>query len=607
MTDDLFGQPTVRRVMGLESEFGVIATTRDASGREQHQAKNPMLLSHHIVSAYSLLIDGTGQRVRWDYGDESPLRDLRGFELPRAAAAPSQLTDSPAFAGEGAGEGADPGADPGAPPGRELRRYVVEGLAKNVSAEYRESVRLESDLLGFASGSGHVSERREYFTVDRSDPLATLRAAAKTGVGNAVISNGARLYVDHAHPEYSSPEVLTPREAVTWDRAGDLIAEDAMRAIAAIDGLDDITLFKNNTDGKGATYGTHENYLTSRDVPFDHVVAALTPFFVTRQIFTGAGRVGLGQRGERPGYQISQRADYFENEVGLETTLNRPIINTRDEPHSDRGRFRRLHVIVGDANLMDVPNLLKMGTTSLVLAMLEAGFWGQRADLASLRLAEPVEDMHRVSHDTSLTRELVCADGTRLTALDIQRRYLAAARDFVGPRPDRDTAEVLHYWAEVLDGLAVDPLRCAGLVEWVAKYRLLNGLREKHDLPWSAPQLAMIDVQFSDLRREKSLYQRLRAKGSIVELIADADAARAKTTPPESTRAYLRGHAIERFRDEVTAASWDSLIFDLGADQPLQRILLDDPLSGTAAATADLLARAGSASELLAGLGADLG
>ena len=264
-------------------------------------------------------------------------------------------------------------------------------------------------------------------------PRATTEEYEDPGAANVILTNGARLYVDHAHPEYSSPEVTNPLDAVRWDRAGERVMLASVRALASTAALPDVALYKNNVDGKGATYGMHENYLVDRAVPFHDLAARLIPFFVTRQVFTGAGRVGLGQRGEEPGFQLSQRADYMEAEIGLETTLRRPIINTRDEPHADPDRWRRLHVIIGDATMLEVATYLRLGTTSLVLwlierAVAEGGAGGALAAIDRLTLRDPVHAVHVVSHDLTLTARLELADGRRLTALEVQREYLDAVR-----------------------------------------------------------------------------------------------------------------------------------------------------------------------------------
>ena len=316
---------------------------------------------------------------------------------------------------------------------------------------------------------------------------------------NAVLANGARFYVDHAHPEYSGPEVATAREAVVWDRAGDAIALAAAARYAVEEGST-VELYKNNVDGKGASYGTHENFLVRRDVDFDVLARLITSHLVTRQVVVGAGRVGLGQRGEQPGFQISQRADYMETEIGLETTLRRPIVNTRDEPHADRRRWRRLHVIMGDANCMDVPTFLKIGTTGLVLSAIEA----EDERLEALVLEQPVQAVATVSRDLSLDVALPLASGESATALEIQRALLEIAKDYAA---DADDAQVLARWELVLGALARDIFSAAKDVEWVAKLQLLGRLRDKHassgpdaaPMPWTDARLAALDLQWSRL------------------------------------------------------------------------------------------------------------
>jgi len=523
----------VRRVMGMETEFGI-----SAPGEAQ---ANPMLLSGRVVHAYaspSSSSPGRGTRsrrgTRWDYADEAPLRDARGYELDRARAHASQLTDAP------------------------------------------------PDVA--AAGTGlHVAEELE-----------------DAGLANTVLTNGARLYVDHAHPEYSGPEVTTPRDAVLWDLAGDEVARESMRRIAASPGLGEVVLYKNNTDGKGSSYGTHENYLMPRSTPFADIVRALVPFFVSRQVVTGAGRVGRGQTGERSGFQLSQRADFFETEVGLETTLKRPLVNTRDEPHATAESWRRLHVIVGDANLCQVANLLKVGTTSLVLAMVEAG---EAPDLA---LEQPVAAVRAVSHDPSLAHLLTLRTGERLTAVQLQWRHLEAARAFVerrqGSAVDADTAEVLELWEQVLTDLEADPMRCARQLDWVAKLRLLEGFRTREDLTWDAARLALIDIQYADLRPERGLHARLVARGAVDLLHEPAAVARAVGEPPEDTRAWFRGECVRRYGDDVAAASWDSVILDVAGRTSLQRVPMLEPLRGTRASVGALLDRCPTAAELVRAL-----
>jgi proteasome accessory factor PafA2 len=387
---------SVHRIMGIETEYGISVPG--------HPTLNAMVTSSQIVNAYSYLTSDASSsatrggkarsgQARWDYDEESPLRDARGYDMSRAEADPSQLTDE--------------------------------------------------DL----------------------------------GLANVILTNGARLYVDHAHPEYSSPEVTNPRDAVLWDRAGVAVMHAAAQAAAATPGGQRILLYKNNTDNKGASYGTHENYLMRRSTPFSDVVRHMTPFFITRQVFTGAGRLGVGQDGRFPRYQLSQRADFFEVEVGLETTLKRPIINTRDEPHADPEKYRRLHVIVGDANLSDTATYLKMGTTAIVLSMIEDGF----LDGFDVMPTEPVAEMHRVSHDVSLRHVITLADGRSMTAVDVQRAFLDQAWAYCdsrwGSQYDEQTKDVLAKWGSHLDALATEPTLVADTVDWVAKLQLIPQTR----------------------------------------------------------------------------------------------------------------------------------
>src|SRR5438132_534788 len=377
----------IPKVVGTETEYGIFGpSTPDF---------NPVLASSFLINAYA----GNLRRIRWDYEQESPLRDARGYEP--------------------------------------------------------------------------VQERQP---VDE-----------ELGLANVILPNGARYYVDHAHPEYSTPECAGPRELVVHDKAGELVLERSLEAVQAmLPPGERIAVYKNNTDGKGNSYGTHENYLVDRRTPFTRVVRDLTPFFVTRQIFTGAGKLGSeSARGseQRIVYQLTQRADFFEAEVGLETTLKRPIINTRDEPHADPEKYRRLHVIIGDANMNEVSTFLKVGTTALVLAMIEAGFVDR-----DLTVEAPVSALRAVSHDHAL-------------------RHQVTVRDAV--------------------------------------------VSDERQVVEDAVTLAM-------------------------------------TTPPEDTRAYFRGRCLAKYPAEVAAASWDSVIFDVGRDS-LQRVPTMEPLRGTKAHVGDLL------------------
>jgi Pup amidohydrolase len=414
------------------------------------------------------------------------------------------------------------------------------------------------------------------------------------GLANTVLTNGARFYVDHAHPEYSSPECSNARDLVIWDKAGERILEDAARrAETTLPEGSRVLIHKNNTDGKGAAYGTHENYLVPREVPFGRLTRELQPFFISRPVFTGAGRIG-SELDDAVDFQLTQRADFFEVEVGLETTLKRPIMNTRDEPHADPERYRRLHVINGDANLCEVAIFLKVGTMMLVLDMIEDG-----ALPALPAVHRPVEAFHRVSHDLSCAQPLRLEDGSAMTALEIQGHYLEAAKRYLKDRElDPVTAEVLSRWEAVLTTAEADPRALAGQVDWATKLDLLEGYRDRHGLDWGHDRLKMVDLQYHDVRRDKGLYQRLAARGRVERLVAESEIARAVEYPPEDTRAWFRGECLRRFRDQVVAAGWDALIFDTGADA-LQRVPMMEPGRGTRAHVGELLEQVGSAQELL--------
>ena len=500
---------TVWRVMGTETEYGISVPGNPGA--------NAMLISSQIVNAYSSPTPSRNRRTRWDFEEESPLRDARGFDLARDVADASQLTDE------------------------------------------------------------------------------------DVGLANVILTNGARFYVDHAHPEYSGPECTNPRDVLVWDRAGERIMAEASRRAAMVPNTPTINLYKNNTDNKGASYGTHENYLMRRETPFADIVKHLTPFFVSRQVVAGSGRVGIGQDGRGKGFQISQRADYFEVEVGLETTLKRPIINTRDEPHAVAEKYRRLHVIIGDANLAEVSTYLKVGTTALVLAMIEDQFLS-----VDLTVDRAVATLHEVSHDPTLQQLVTLRTGRKLTAVQLQMEYAEQARKYVedrfGADADPVTTDVLDRWESVLGRLETDPMSLARELDWVAKLQILEGYRSRDGLDWGSPRLEAVDLQYSDVRQDKGLYHRLAASGRFERIVTEEEVARAVTEPPEDTRAYFRGRCLAKYPDEVAAASWDSVIFDLPDHDSLQRVPTLEPLRGTREHVGDLLDRCDTADQLVAAL-----
>jgi proteasome accessory factor A len=338
-----------------------------------------------------------------------------------------------------------------------------------------------------------------------------------------------------------------------------------------------------------------------RETPFADIVRHLTPFFVSRQVVCGSGRVGIGQDGRGQGFQISQRADFFEVEVGLETTLKRPIINTRDEPHADPEKYRRLHVIIGDANLAEVSTYLKIGTTSLVLAMIEDRFLTR-----DLTIDNPVAALRSVSHDPTLRQLVTLKDGRTLTGVQLQLEYLDLAKKYVEDRyggdADPQTVDVLARWESVLDRLERDPMLCAGELDWVAKLNLLQSYRDRDGLDWDDAKLHLIDLQYADIRPEKGLYHRLVRAGRIERLLDDASVEAAMHEPPDDTRAYFRGRCLEKYAANVAAASWDSVIFDLPGRESLQRVPTIDPLRGTRRSVGALIDRCATAEDLFAAL-----
>lgn len=418
---------------------------------------------------------------------------------------------------------------------------------------------------------------------------------------NVFLRNGARLYLDvGSHPEYATAECDNLAQLVTHDRAGERVLEDLLidaEQRLADEGIGgDIYLFKNNTDSAGNSYGCHENYLIVRAGEFSRISDVLLPFLVTRQLICGAGKVL--QTPKAATFCLSQRAEHIWEGVSSATTRSRPIINTRDEPHADADKYRRLHVIIGDANLAETSTYLKVGTTALVLDVIEEGpQFG--LDLSDLALARPVHAVHAVSRDPSLRATVALADGRELTALALQRIYLDRVAKLLDARdPDPRATHVVETWAHILDLLERDPMECAELLDWPAKLRLLEGFRHRENLGWSAPRLQLVDLQYSDVRLDKGLYNRLVARGSMKRLVTEQQVLDAVDNPPTDTRAYFRGECLRRFGADIAAASWDSVIFDLGGDS-LVRIPTLEPLRGSKAHVGALLDSVHSAAELV--------
>jgi proteasome accessory factor A len=433
--------------------------------------------------------------------------------------------------------------------------------------------------------------------------LTSFAPIVETHLANTVLTNGARLYVDHAHPEYSSPECRTPREATLYDVAGEEIMRRAQGiANDSLEPSQAISLYKNNSDGKGNSYGTHENYLVCRDVEFAHLVRAMVPHFVSRQVVIGAGKVGAETEAAldyHPDFQLSQRAEFFEEVVGLETTLKRPIINTRDEPHSDAERFRRLHVIIGDANMSQMATFIKLGSTALLLASLEE--FGPGGFPAMPKA--PVHAVRFFARDLTLRESVPCDDDRSRSAWDYQDELWRLANSYVertgasAVASNDEVAMIMAQWREMLDGVRDDRDAVADRVDWVAKWRVVQGFQQRHSLDAGSAKLRAIDLQYHDLRPTHSLAQRV----GLRTLSGDEDVREAVHNPPGSTRAYFRGQCVARYPEQIVAANWDSVVFDLG-EGPLQRVPMIDPLRGTHELTAELLETSATANELLDGL-----
>jgi proteasome accessory factor A len=482
-----------------------------------------------------------------------------------------------------------------------------------IETEYGVALRGSSDpnpvLASSVLINAYVEHHKVGWDFDDESPGRDARGSARDGalspevethLVNTVLTNGARYYVDHAHPEYSTPECADALELVCADKAGErVLARSMLAARRLVEPGQEIVVYKNNTDGKGNSYGCHENYLVDRAVPFATLVRNLLPWFVTRQVFTGSGKVGSENGASAVDYQLSQRADFFEEEVGLETTLKRPIVNTRDEPHADPQRYRRLHVIAGDANLCEVATFLKVGTTAIVLAMIEDDFVDK-----DLSIVGPVTAMRTVSHDPTCHATVELHDGGRATAVEVQWEFLRLARKYLdetgleGCGGETVGGAVLARWEAVLSALERDPMVLEGQLDWVTKLGLLRAYVDRDGLAWSNPKLALLDLQYHDVRADRSLYERLVRAGKVERLVDEDDVIAGITQPPDSTRAYFRGTCLARWPEAVVAANWDSLILDIGYD-PLRRIPMMEPLRGTRAHVGTLLDETRSPAELV--------
>jgi proteasome accessory factor A len=476
-------------------------------------------------------------KIRWDYSLEDPYRDARGFRAKTLQEDPDE------------------------------KKYQRQDAAHNLSFE-----EIKSDLI---------------------------------------LVNGARLYNDHAHPEYSTPECLGLFELIAYDKAGERILLQCLQRRnrdlkdKAQDQADrSVLLYKNNTDFNGHSYGCHDNYFMSREVKFEYIKACIMPFFVTRQLFAGAGKVGVevdqsnknDKNGKPVKYQLSQRADFFMVEASVDTMHQRPIVNTRDEPHADPKKYRRLHGIVSDANMSQYATALKIGSTALVIDLIEA----QMITPKNWTLRDPIKAIKEISRDQSLKWVVELHDNRSISAIDIQRGYLALAERFFRGR-DEETDWILSEWIATLDELERDAMKLRDRLDWVAKKWLLETFVEAENMEWdhsSLLWLQSLDLEYHNLDPESGLYYELEKKGMMRKVITDEQVENAIYHPPQDTRAYFRGKALEKFRGQIHAIQWDSITFNLDGKQiavSLNNIVDQDAVNKYK----EILDRSNSVSELI--------
>ena len=397
---------------------------------------------------------------------------------------------------------------------------------------------------------------------------------------NVFLANGARLYLDvGSHPEYATPECDSLHDLVAHDKAGEWILEQLVESAEqrlAEEGIrGDIYLFRNNTDSAGNSYGCHENYLTSRDDDLSHYTEVLIPFLVSRQIYAGAGKVLQTARGAQ--FSLSQRAEHIWEGVSSATTRSRPIINTRDEPHADSDRYRRLHVIVGDSNMSEYATFLKVGACSLILRMLE----DPSVVLRDMTLENPIRAIREISHDITCTRRVRLANGREASAIEIQNEYLSRALRYAENHDlSPQEKQALGMWEHVMTGLERDPFTMDREIDWVTKHNLIEAYRAKHDLALNSAKVSLIDLQYHDISRERSVFYKLQRAGRVERIVTDGAIHDAMETPPQTTRAKLRGEFIRKAKERKRDYTVDWVHLKLN-DQAQRTVLCKDPFLST--------------------------
>jgi len=436
-----------------------------------------------------------------------------------------------------------------------VRRYTENGALMKWDYQLEDP---HLDARGFrARELRQDTDESAYYEIDKRRPLSFEEIKS-----DLVLSNGARFYNDHAHPEYSTPECTTLQQIVAQDKAGErILAECARRRNQKLPSGFEVRLYKNNTDFAGHSYGCHDNYLMRRDIAWDRIVAGMLPFLITRQIFAGAGKMGIEAESAQsePGvYQISQRADFFSVVVSIDTMNRRPLINTRDEPHVDASRYRRFHVILGDSNMSEWATAMKIGTTALILDLIERG------DAPELEVAQTVDANKSISRDQTYDWIIELKDGRKISAIDVQRIYLRAASK-LNNGASEDRQWILREWENVLNDLERDVMSTRDRIDWTAKKFLLDASQEEEKLSWTDPWLQSIDLEYHNLDLDQGLYYELLRKG-LMRRVTNEDEIKASIfNPPETTRAFFRGRAVARFNDGISSIQWDEIVFVNGA------------------------------------------
>lgn len=431
-----------------------------------------------------------------------------------------------------------------------VRRYTEHGALMKWDYDLEDP---HNDARGFrAKELMQDTDESAYYEIDKNRPLSFEEIKS-----DLVLSNGARFYNDHAHPEYSTPECTTIREIIAQDKAGErILAECARRRNKRLLPEREVKLYKNNTDFIGHSYGCHDNYLMKRDVAWDRVVSGMLPYLVTRQIFCGAGKMGVEVEGaatQMGVFQISQRADFFSVIVSIDTMNRRPLINTRDEPHADAQKYRRFHVILGDSNMSEIANALKIGTTSLVLELIE------KDQAPALELAQPVDATKAISRDPTFNWIIELKDGRKISAIDVQRLFLHRAQEHCDKT--EESRWLLKEWEDVLNDLERDVMLCRDRVDWAAKRFLLDAFREEEKIEWNNPWLQALDLEYHNISFEQGLYNELVREGHMRRVLSEEEIKRAIFQPPDSTRAFFRGRSVAKFNNEIASIHWDEVVF----------------------------------------------